>query len=120
MVAKNGFLTKFHIEMMIQKISQLLFFVEKNNFENEKIFFLKNIFFEWKKLFQKTGFSVILSTFTFAISVAFLRANAIFSQTHSKFFISLFIMSELDCLFSEKPKSFIFSLVNLQIATLTL
>jgi hypothetical protein len=78
------------------------------------------IFLEKKKLFQNTGFSAIFETFTFAISVAFFRAREIFSQTHSRFFISLFTISKLDCLFSEKPKSFTFSFVNLQIATLVL
>ena len=36
MDAKNGFLAKFHIEMVVQKKSQLFFFIEKNIFENEK------------------------------------------------------------------------------------
>jgi len=64
MDAKNGFLTKFHIDMVIQKISQLFFFVEKkyflkmskNIFQNRifenyffKIDFSKNIFFRRKK-----------------------------------------------------------------------
>ena len=61
--AKNGFLTKFHIDMVIQKISQLFFFVEKKYFSkmNKNIFqnqffqkkyifsFSKNIFFRRKK-----------------------------------------------------------------------
>ena len=43
--AKNGFLTKFHIEMVIQKKSQLFFFVEKYFFfENEQKYSSKSIF----------------------------------------------------------------------------
>jgi len=56
--AKNGFLTKFHIDMVIQKISQLFFFVEKkyfskmnkNIFQNQ-FFQKKNIFFHFQKIF---------------------------------------------------------------------
>jgi hypothetical protein len=78
------------------------------------------IFLDQKKLFQKTGFIVILSTLTLAISSALFSADFMFSQTHSKFLISLFTISKFDCLFSENHKSFTSSLVNLQIAILIL
>ena len=63
MDAKNGFLTKFHIDMVEQKISQLFFSLEKFFFENEieskKFFekyfcsFSKIIFFLTKKKLRK-------------------------------------------------------------------
>ena len=58
--AKNGFLTKFHIDMVIQKISQLFFFVEKKYFSkmNKNIF--QNQFFQTKIyffIFKKYFFS---------------------------------------------------------------
>ena len=59
MDAKNGFLTKFHIGMVIQKNSQLFFFVEKKNIFRKwtNIFFQihffkkKNIFCSFSKIF---------------------------------------------------------------------
>ena len=65
--AKNGFLTKFHIDMVLQKNSQLFFFVKKifskmskNIFQNRifknyffKIDFSKIIFFSTKKKVEK-------------------------------------------------------------------
>ena len=51
--AKNGFLTKFHIDMVIQKFSQLFFFVKKIFFENEQKYFSKSNF---QKLFFQNRF----------------------------------------------------------------
>ena len=69
MDAKNGFLTKFCIELVIRFFSQLFFFIEKNNkFENEEHIFrdlarllstgkhkggLNRIFFSTKKKVEK-------------------------------------------------------------------
>ena len=56
MVARNGFLTKFYIEIVIQLFSQLLLFRWKNNSENDfpkffKIFNKKNSKFSMKSFF---------------------------------------------------------------------
>ena len=64
MDAKNGFLTKFHMDMVVQKKSQLFFFVKKNIFWkwnwNKKVFwkiflliFKKYFFFRRKKKLRK-------------------------------------------------------------------
>ena len=80
MVARNGFLTKFYIEMMIQFFSQLYFFRwKKNNFEKNKM----------KKISK-----ISMKKIVFSIFLRFLKILKIFFEKKKFSFSKLFFSTK--------------------------